>query len=83
MTYAQERGLLELDTSEVDKWIGVPLGGQQPKEPFSVNDVRRFVQGVANPNPLYFDEVYAAESRFGRRQVRELVARGFRHFALT
>lgn len=66
MTYAEERGLLELDTSEVDKWIGVPLGGQQPKEPFSVNDVRRFVQGVANPNPLYFDEVYAAESRFGR-----------------
>lgn len=66
MTYASERGLLELDTTEVDKWIGVPLGGQQPKEPFSVNDVRRFVQGVANPNPLYFDEVYAAESKFGR-----------------
>jgi acyl dehydratase len=66
MTYASERGLLELDATEVDKWIGVPLGGQQPKEPFSVNDVRRFVQGVANPNPLYFDEVFAAESKFGR-----------------
>ena len=66
MSYATERGLLDLDTTEVDKWIGVPLGGQQPKEPFGVNDVRRFVQGVANPNPLYFDEVYAAEGRFGR-----------------
>jgi hypothetical protein len=66
VSYASERGLLELDTTEVDKWIGVPLGGQQPKEPFGTNDVRRFVQGVFNPNPLYFDEVYAAESRFGR-----------------
>lgn len=66
MSYATERGLLDLDTTEVDKWIGVPLGGQQPKEPFGVNDVRRFVQGVANPNPLYFDEVFAADSRFGR-----------------
>ncbi len=67
MTTADEdRGLLPLDTSEVDKWIGVPLGGQQFKEPFGTNDIRRFVQGVANPNPLYFDEVYAAESRFGR-----------------
>ena len=30
MSYATERGLLDLDTTEVDKWIGVPLGGQQP-----------------------------------------------------
>ncbi len=66
MTYASERGLLELDTSAVDPWIGVPLGGLQSKEPFGTNDIRRFVQGVANPNPLYFDEEYAGESRFGR-----------------
>jgi len=66
MTGATEKGLLEMDTSDVDRWIGVPLGGQQFKEPFSTNDIRRFVQGVQNPNPLYFDEVYAAESRFGR-----------------
>ena len=66
MSNATERGLLDLDSSPVDPWIGVPLGGQQFKEPFGANDIRRFVQGVANPNPLYFDEVYAAESRFGR-----------------
>jgi acyl dehydratase len=65
-TYASERGLLELDTSPVDPWIGVPLGGQQFKEPFQTNDIRRFVQGTANANPLYFDEEYAAQSRFGR-----------------
>jgi acyl dehydratase len=66
MTYASERGLLELETTEVDKWIGVPLGGQQFKEPFATNDIRRFVQGMQNANPLYYDEEYAAQSRFGR-----------------
>jgi acyl dehydratase len=66
MTNATERGLLEMDTTEVDRWIGVPLGGQQFREPFSTNDIRRFVQGMQNPNPLYFDDDYAAESRFGR-----------------
>ena len=66
MSNATERGLLDLDSSPVDPWIGVPLGGQQFKEPFGTNDIRRFVQGVANPNPLYFDEVYASNSRFGR-----------------
>jgi acyl dehydratase len=65
-TETDERGLLPLDTTDVDRWIGVPLGGQQFKEPFGTNDIRRFVQGVQNPNPLYFDEVYAAESPFGR-----------------
>ena len=55
-----------LDASDVDKWIGIPLGGSQQKEPFSANDVRRYVQAMANPNPLYFDETYAAGSVFGR-----------------
>jgi hypothetical protein len=53
------------DTSYVDEWVGVPLGGGQMKEPVQVNDVRRWVQGMQNPNPLYFDERYAAASRFG------------------
>lgn len=56
----------EIDTTDVDRWIGVPIGGQQPREPFSTNDIRRFVQGMDNPNRLYFDPDYAAESPFGR-----------------
>ena len=59
-------GLIDLDTSDVDRWIGVPLGGARLIEPIHANDVRRWAQGTANPNPLYFDEDYAAESRFGR-----------------
>jgi len=46
----------EFDTSDVDRWIGVPLGGGQLKDPVHVNDVRRWAQGMQNPNPLYFDE---------------------------
>jgi acyl dehydratase len=63
---AREDGLIPLDTSDVDRWIGKPLGGGQLKEPIHVNDVRRWAQGMQNPNPLHFDEEYAAESRFGR-----------------
>ncbi len=60
-----DKGKATLDTSHVDKWVGVPLGGGQLKEPIHVNDIRRWAQGMQNPNPLYYDERYAAESRFG------------------
>ncbi len=56
----------DFDTSDVDRWIGVPLGGAQLKDDVHVNDVRRWVQGMQNPNPLHYDDAYAAESRHGR-----------------
>ena len=55
----------KLDTSDVDRWLGVPLGGGHLIEPIAKNDIRRWTQGMQNPNPLYFDRDYAAESRFG------------------
>jgi acyl dehydratase len=62
-----ERGEnVELDTSDVDRWLGVPLGGGQMKEPVTATDIRRWVQGMQNPNPLHYDEAYAAHSRFRR-----------------
>ncbi len=56
----------DFDTTDVDRWIGVPLGGGELKDPITANDIRRWVQGMQNPNPLYFDERVAAAGRFGR-----------------
>jgi len=58
-------GTETLDTTDVDRWIGVPLGGGQLKEPVHVNDIRRWAQGMQNPNPLYYDERYAEHSVHG------------------
>jgi len=59
--------VVTLDTGPVDRWIGVPLGGRQLKDPVAPNDIRRWAQGMQNANPLYFDDDYASEpeSRFG------------------
>jgi acyl dehydratase len=56
----------DFDTSDVDRWIGVPTGGAQMKEPVTATDIRRWAQGMQNPNPLYYDERVAAKSRFGK-----------------
>ncbi|MDP6076071.1 MAG: MaoC family dehydratase N-terminal domain-containing protein [Myxococcota bacterium] len=62
----REDGMIELDTTDVDRWVGKPLGGGILKDPIHPNDVRRWAQGMQNPNPLYFEEEYAAASPFGR-----------------
>ncbi|GAA0983878.1 hypothetical protein GCM10009555_056510 [Acrocarpospora macrocephala] len=54
-----------LDTSDIDRYIGVPLGRSGAVEPIHVNDIRRWAQAMRHPNPLYYDAEYAAESRFG------------------
>ena len=66
MSQAQVRadGLIDLDTSDVDRWVGKPLGGAHLIDPIVNNDIRRWAQGMQNPNPLFFDAEYAAESRF-------------------
>jgi acyl dehydratase len=62
----REDGMIELDTTDVDRWVGRPLGGGVLKDPIHPNDVRRWAQGMQNPNPLHYDEVYAAAGRHGR-----------------
>jgi len=44
-----------LDTSDIDRWIGQPIGGEQLVEPVTVTDVRRWVQAMHNPNPAHYD----------------------------
>lgn len=66
MSKEKRQDFPDFDTSDVDKWVGVPLGGGQLKDPVGSNDIRRWAQGMQNPNPLYFNEEYAAKGRFGR-----------------
>jgi acyl dehydratase len=55
----------ELDASDLDQYMGVPMEPGELKEPVALNDIRRWVQGMHYPNPLHYDEAWAAESRFG------------------
>ena len=57
--------LIAIDTSDVDRWLGKPVGGAQLKEPVTAGDIRAWVQAMHNPNPLHYDDEYAAASIFG------------------
>ncbi len=54
-----------LDTSDLDRWIGIPLTGGDIVEDIHVNDIRRWAQAMQNPYPLHHDRGWAQESRFG------------------
>ena len=55
-----------LDVSDLARHMGVPIMPGELKDPIALNDVRRWVQAMHYPNPLHYDEQYAADSRFGR-----------------
>lgn len=61
-----ETRLEPLDTTDVDRWIGRPIAGEQLKEPITVTDIRRWVQGMSYPNRLHYDEEFAAHSEWGK-----------------
>ena len=54
-----------MDTSDVDRWIGVPVGGPILKDPITANDIRRWAQAMQNPNRLFYDDEFAAKSAYG------------------
>src|SRR6266508_3424225 len=66
MVVEDKQELQQIDTTDVDRWIGQPVGGGQLLEPVSKTDIRRWVQGMQNPNPLYISSAFAEESALGR-----------------
>lgn len=54
-----------IDTADVERWRGVPLGGIRMRHPVSASDIARWAQAMDDPNPLHFDPDHAAGSRFG------------------
>ena len=54
-----------LDASDLDQYMGVPMEPGELKDPVALNDIRRWVQAMHYPNPLHYDERWAAESHFG------------------
>lgn len=58
-----------LDTSDLDRHMGVPMRPGELNDDVTRSDIKRWVQAMHYPNPLHYDEQWARESRFG-----ELVA---------
>ncbi len=58
-----------LDTSDLERHMGVPMRAGELNDDVAASDIRRWVQAMHYPNPLHYDERWAAEGRFG-----ELVA---------
>ena len=64
-TMTPEQTGVTLDVSDLDRYMGVPMRPGELKEPVERNDIRRWVQAMHYPNPLHYDERWAAESRWG------------------
>lgn len=56
---------MDIDTTDVEKWMGVSMGKSGVLDPFHINDFRRWAQAMHHPNPLFYDRDFATASRFG------------------
>lgn len=58
--------MTELDVSDLDRHMGVPIRAGELNDDVTIADIRRWVQAMHYPNPLHYDDDWAAASRFGR-----------------
>lgn len=56
---------VELDTRDVDKWVGKPVIFAEMWDPCNATDIRRWVQALDYANPVHWDEEFAKSSKFG------------------
>lgn len=62
---ATEEPATTLDVSDLDRHMGVPIRAGELTDDVVVGDIRRWVQAMHYPNPLHYDDEWAAASRFG------------------
>jgi acyl dehydratase len=74
-----------IDTTDVDRWMGKEVGGEQLREPVSRIDIFRWVQAMRNPNPAYFDRDWVNGNNGGEFRVPQslILACTIRHGAHT
>lgn len=65
MSQAAVENDAKLDLSDVEQRVGQLVGGGQRRDPCSPNDIRRWVMAMDFPNPIHWDEDFAAESKLG------------------
>jgi acyl dehydratase len=58
-------GEVQLDMSDVDKWIGKPVIFAELWDPCNATDIRRWVMAMDYPNPIHWDHEFAHKSQFG------------------
>ena len=63
--HTAEKGLTQLDLSDVDHRVGQRCGGGQLWEPCRPSDIRRWVMALDYPNPIHWDEEFAQNTKFG------------------
>lgn len=56
---------VQLDLSDLDRYIGQQVVFNELREPCHTTDIRRWVQAMDYPNPVHWDEDFAKASRFG------------------
>jgi acyl dehydratase len=56
---------VQLDLSDLDRWVGKPVVFAEFWDPCNATDIRRWVQAMDYPNPLHWDEQFARDSKFG------------------
>ena len=65
MAAAGHNNAPQLDTTDVDKWIGKQIVYAEMWDPCNATDIRRWVQAMDYANPLHWDEEFARASKHG------------------
>jgi len=56
---------VQLDLSDLDRWVGKPVVFAELWDPCNATDIRRWVMAMDYANPIHWDEEFARASKFG------------------